>query len=107
MLELRTTLAAAPALRERAADIPVLLGEFLARHDPEGRYRIAEDTLRLRSMLPVFLAIDDGLCDLVTSLPGRLDECAPKPSIGRDPSLVAFLKFPNDRHGTAILAATQ
>ena len=35
-----------PPLRERAADIPVLLGEFLARHDPEGRYRIAEDTLR-------------------------------------------------------------
>jgi DNA-binding NtrC family response regulator len=35
-----------PPLRERPSDIPVLLGEFLARHDPEGRYRIAEDTLR-------------------------------------------------------------
>jgi DNA-binding NtrC family response regulator len=35
-----------PPLRERTSDIPVLLGEFLSRHDPEGRYRIAEDTLR-------------------------------------------------------------
>lgn len=35
-----------PPLRERPSDIPVLLGEFLLRHDPEGRYRIAEDTLR-------------------------------------------------------------
>lgn len=35
-----------PPLRERPSDIPVLLGEFLSRHDPEGRYRIAEDTLR-------------------------------------------------------------
>lgn len=35
-----------PPLRERPGDIPVLLGEFLARHDPEHRYRIASDTLR-------------------------------------------------------------
>jgi DNA-binding NtrC family response regulator len=35
-----------PPLRERPTDIPVLLGEFLLRFDPEGRYRIAPDTLR-------------------------------------------------------------
>jgi DNA-binding NtrC family response regulator len=35
-----------PPLRERPSDIPVLLGEFLLRYDPEGRYRIAPETLR-------------------------------------------------------------
>jgi len=36
---------AIPPLRERPSDISVLLGEFLKRYDPEGRYRIAADTL--------------------------------------------------------------
>lgn len=35
-----------PPLRERPEDISVLLGEFLKRLDPEGRYRIHTDTLR-------------------------------------------------------------
>jgi two-component system response regulator HydG len=33
-------------LRERAEDIGPLLGDLLGRYDPEGRYRIAPETLR-------------------------------------------------------------
>ncbi len=35
-----------PPLRERPEDLPVLLGEFLAGSDPEGRFRIPPETLR-------------------------------------------------------------
>jgi DNA-binding NtrC family response regulator len=35
-----------PSLRDRPEDISALLGEFLLRFDPEGRYRIHSDTLR-------------------------------------------------------------
>lgn len=35
-----------PPLRDRPEDISALLGEFLKRFDPEGRYRIHTDTLR-------------------------------------------------------------
>ena len=36
---------ALPPLRERPEDIPALIGAFLSRHDPEGRYRVPEEVL--------------------------------------------------------------
>lgn len=35
-----------PALRERSEDLSALLAAFLARHDPEGRFRVPPETLR-------------------------------------------------------------
>ncbi len=35
-----------PPLRERTEDLPALLAAFLARHDPEGRYRVPPETMR-------------------------------------------------------------
>ena len=41
-----------PPLRERPEDLPALLGEFLRRADPEGRYRVPAETLGKLALHP-------------------------------------------------------
>ncbi len=41
-----------PPLRERIADLPALLGAFLRRLDPEGRFRVPPETLRRLALHP-------------------------------------------------------
>jgi DNA-binding NtrC family response regulator len=41
-----------PPLRDRTEDLPALLAAFLARHDPEGRYRVPPETLRRLALHP-------------------------------------------------------